>query len=342
MNIFENTLFPERERWNYALGNVASDLALSKEKRRIEVFATAMQIYSEVLAAKPFSRIGLLTLMLPVDCNATCPKICYIGKKLIKGISFLELITLIEQFKVAGGKLIRIVGDGEPTLYSHFMELCSKSRKLDLDIIVFTNGVGTLSESILREYGMGRLHFYVKLWSEDLAEQTALVCPKKGWAYEYVDGEFGLAPKPFYQLYRLDPKRVGFQVMACTLNEQSVWKIVTGLKKDLPIFSEPIILAGNSEHCLDLARIRDFPTSKFCSRPPRGSYMAIINSIGKLQPGVFVPEGAVNVVGKDLIAIWKYLCLEKKLFFQARYTNGCFCEAVRMAGLTEGSSEPRN
>lgn len=335
MNIFENALFSERKRWNYALGNVASDLNLSKGERRVEVLAKTMQIYSKALAIKPFSRIGVLSLMLPVGCNATCPKICYIGKKRIKGISFIDLIALIEQFKAAGGKLIRIVGEGEPTLYSHIIELCSKSRNLGLDIIVFTNGVGTLPSSILREYEMGRLYFYVKLWSEDLAEQTALVCPKKGWSYEYVDGQFGLAPKPFYQLYELDSKRVGFQVMACELNEQSAWKIVTGLKKDLPIFSEPIILAGNSACRSDLALLRNFPTAKFCSRPPRGSYMAIINSIGELQPGVFVPESAVNIVGKNLLDIWKYLCLENKLFFRARYSECCFCEAVRMAKSKE-------
>lgn len=330
MNIFENALFPEGTRWDYALGNVASDLDLSGGGRHAEILAIAEKVYPEALMTKPFPRIGFLNLMLPVTCNATCPKICYIGKKRTKGISFAELISVVEQFAKAGGKLIRIVGDGEPTLYPQLVGLCRMARELSLDVICFTNGVGELSSDILKEYSHGRLYFYVKLWSEKETEQTALVCPKKGWAYEYVNGQFGLAPKPFYQLYEVGSERVGFQVMACTLNEASAWKIVTGLKKDLPIFSEPIILAGNSEHHLELARIRDFPTAKFCSRPPRGSYMATINSAGELQPGIFVPEGAIEIAGKNLMKVWKTLCLKNKLFFQARYSEGCFCEAIRM------------
>lgn len=327
VSIFENKLFSESMRWKYAMGNVASDLDLGIE------LDTVKKIYPKALIVEPFPRIGILNIMLPVSCNAKCPKICYIGKKRKKGVSFQNLISLVEQFAKVGGKLIRIVGDGEPTLYPHFVELCSRSRKLNLDIIVFTNGVKMISKSILQEYAMGRLYFYIKLWSENPIEQTTLVCPKKGWKYEYVDGQFGFAPKPFYQLYEVESRRVGFQVMVCILNEKSAREIVTGRKKDLPILSEYITLAGNAEHHPELVcSIKDFPTVKFCSKPPRGSYMATLNSIGELQPGIFVPEGAVSVIGKSLKETWKYLCLKNKLFFQARYTSGCFCEAIRMSG----------
>ena len=163
MDIFEDTLFPMRSRWDYALGNVASDLRLSKEKQCAEILAKAKQLYPEALETDSFPRIGVLNLMLPVGCNATCPRICYTERKQPQGISFANLIDLIKQFAKIGGKLIRIVGDGEPTLYPHFVELCQLGRKLNLDLIVFTNGVGKLSADILKEYSHGRLHFYVKL-----------------------------------------------------------------------------------------------------------------------------------------------------------------------------------
>lgn len=334
MNIFEDTLFPAERRWDYALGNVASDLKLSKGPRHAEILAKAKQLYPGALETEPFPRIGVLNLMLPVGCNATCPGICYIGPKKTQGISFANLIDLINQFAKIGGKLIRIVGDGEPTLYPHFVELCQLARELNLDVIVFTNGIGALSPAILKEYSHGRMYFYVKLWSEDQAEQTALVCPKRGWKYKYVDGKFGFAPKPFYQLSEIIPGNAGFQVMACSLNEESARKIFNGPKRKLPIFSEPITLAGKAENLPNLLpREMTFPITKFCSNPPRGSYMATLNGSGKLQAGVFVPENAVSVAGKNLINIWENLCPENELFFHARYTQGCFCEAVRIGKI---------
>lgn len=330
MNIFEETLFPAGRRWDYALGNVASDLKLSKGKRHAEILTKAKRLYPGALETEPFPKIGVLNLMLPVGCNASCPRICYIGPKKTQGISFPSLIDLIKQFATIGGKLIRIVGDGEPALYPHFVELCLLARELNLDVIVFTNGIGELSADILKEYSRGRLYFYVKLWSEDLAEQTALVCPKQGWEYEYTVGQYGLAPKPFYQLHKVDPNKVGFQVMTCSLNEKSAKKIFSGPKQKLPIFSEPITLAGKAENLHNLLPKKlNFPITKFCSNPPRGSYLATLNSSGKIQAGTFVPENAVSAIGKDLKSIWENLCLENELFFQARYTQGCFCEAVR-------------
>lgn len=326
MRIFETKLFPEGMRREYALGNVASDRALSTGKRHDEVLAAAGKIYPEALTANPFPRIGFLNLMLPVDCNATCPKICYIGRKRTKGISFAELISVVEQFAKAGGKLIRIVGDGEPTLYPQFVELCRGARELNLDVICFTNGVGELSTDILKEYIYDRLYFYVKLWSEDSAKQTEMVCPKKGWVYGYVDGQLGLAPKPFYQLYAIDSERVGFQVIASSLNEDDAHAIMTGLKKDCPMWVEVMIPAGYGYSHQDLANVKgDFPRDCSHGGSPRGGYMATINSLGQFQAGIFVHEGAVSVIEKDLMAIWKTLCLKSELFFQARYETGCFC-----------------
>ena len=84
MKIFEDFLFPREMRWEYAQGNVASDLTISTGKQHEEILTAATKIYQGALSAQPFPKIGFLNLMLPVDCNATCPKICYIGKKRIQ------------------------------------------------------------------------------------------------------------------------------------------------------------------------------------------------------------------------------------------------------------------
>lgn len=324
---FEDVLIPEDVRWAYALGNVASDYELGwLEGDRL---ATAKLMYPGFEGRSPISRIGFLNLMLPVGCNATCPKFCYIGHKRTEGITYKRISRLIKEFAKAGGKLIRIVGDGEPTLYPHFNDLCCETRKNEIALVVFTNGVGRLPKNILDEYARGDVYFYVKLWSENQEKQTSLVCPKKDWAYQYLNGALGPAPFPFYQLYGIDRNRVGFQTMVSTLNEEDAQAIMNGPKKNCPIWVEVMIPAGYGISHPDLAIVKgDFPRDCTHGGTPRGGYMTTVNSLGFLQAGIFVPEEAVDIRERNLMKIWKQIFIKNDLFFESRYTRGCFCRRM--------------
>ena len=322
---FENLLFPKKDRMKNALGNVAHDKACGGLSGAL--LKTARKLYPGFESVAPESHVGMMSLLLPVGCNANCPQYCYTGGKLARdGVNLDRILELIDEFAKMGGKILRIVGDGEPTLYDGLLNICAKARGLGIDTIVFTNGIGILSEKVLQEYEKGRLYFYVKMWSESQKKQTDMVRPKKGWAYEYHDGAVGSAPVPLYQLLDIDPARVGIQVMASSENEHDVRAMLSGLKKNLPILLERFIPAGSGKGRMDLMPTGGFPYSKACSHPPRGSYHAVVDSRGFLRPGIFVSKGAMDVRTSPLRDTWEEAFISNPMFTASRYTEGCFCE----------------
>lgn len=326
LHTFETSLFPDELRWRYALANIAHDAARSNS--RPEFSAKASQFYPGFESAVGAPMMGVMNLMIPIGCNATCPSICYTDivnwKSKSAHLSFRDLVALIEEFRELGGRLIRIVGDGEPVLYAQLPALCRIARTAGIDVLVFSNGI-MLPDTVCAAYAEGNLYFYVKLWSEDVVVQTRMVAPKR--PYVYVDGCVGTAPSAFYELFAIDPTRVGFQVMLSALNEPDARQILHGPKTEVPLFIEPFIPEGSGRNRLDLI-VRDCAVTKTCDRPPRASYLGIVNSSGELQAGTFVPERAVSVKGR-LRQVWSEVFSADDLFFRARFTSGCFCEAMR-------------
>lgn len=328
MKTFEEILFPFKLRWEYALGNVAHDVANTPK-----LSTRASALYPGFSASVPHPRVGVLSLMLPVGCNAACPNICYtdIGywHKTSEHLTQEQVLSLLEEFKGLGGKVLRIIGDGEPTLYTGLTDIARWCRGVGVELIVFSNGL-TLPKSILREYEQGGIHFYLKLWSEDVTLQNRLVTPRI--PYQYRHGNHGLAPTTFYELLERDATRVGFQVMFSSLNEEDAWRIIQGPKQNLPMLIEDFIPQGAGSGHAAFAPKLPSPATKACSQPQRASYLAVVNSHGQLQAGTFVPEGAVPVVGR-LKEVWGRVYNSETLFMTARYPEnaGCFCEKVRQS-----------
>lgn len=331
MRIFEDALFPRALRWEYAIGNVVSDAGCVGENFKEEFVRKANLLYPDWQTADSRARIGMLSLMLPVGCNASCPGICFTDiqnwKRRPDHLSFEEIIGILEEFRIMGGRVVRIIGDGEPTLYRQFPELAQWCRQSGIGLVVFTNGV-VMPRTVVEEYAQGGVYFYVKLWSEDKDVQTRMVAPRV--PYRYYDGPLGKAPQTFYDLYEIDPGRVGFQVMASSINLEDAMRIINGPKKELPILAEPFIPEGAGKDHKELM-VKSFHGTKACERPPRRSYLAVVNSVGRLQAGTFVPEGAVSVKENKFTEVWSRIHATNNLFFKARYSAGCFCEAMRIA-----------
>lgn len=330
LRTFEDELFPIKDRWEYALGNVASDAKHVGPEFKDRFAFVAPQLYRGYKDTPWRVRVGIMNLMLPVGCNAECRDICYTDiahwRRQTEHLTSRQLFKILEQFFAdLEGRVIRIVGDGEPTLWRGFPRLCEWAEDSMIDLVVFTNGV-RLSPSARAAFRYECVNFYVKLWSENPAKQNQLVRPRT--PYRYVNGELGPAPAPFYELYAIDPKRVGFQVMVSTLNEVDARAIINGPKSTVPLFVEPFIPEGAGRGYTDFL-VADFPFTKTCSQPPRASYLAVVNSRGHLQAGTFVPEPSVSVRDGNFANVWKQQFVRDPHFFAARYTGGCFCERMR-------------
>ena len=353
LRTFEDALFPEKLRWEYAHATWKStqgkrvggghcdtnitkcDIACFNTTARLLMRSEIARMLYPKANTDPYETccyvpmIGIMNLMVPVGCNASCPGICFtdIGnwKPDSAHLTPYELYEILEEFSLMGGKLIRIVGDGEPVLYKELPGLCRWARCFGKNVIVFTNGL-TIPEPVIHEYEKGSLFFYIKLWSEDAETQNRLVTPKR--PYKYTDGPLGNAPDVFYQLHAIDPERVGFQVMVSKLNEADARRIISGPKTKVPLFIEAFIPEGAGRDHRELI-VQGFSYTKSCEQPPRGSYLAVINSKGELQAGTFVSEGAVCVKGGKLKRTWGNIFTSSELFFKARYDSGCFCEQMR-------------
>lgn len=328
---FEDRLVSPRQKWDYALGNVACDADGIPAQWREQFERVAEAFYPGYKQREPVRGVLMLNVLLPGGCNATCPGICYTDwqaqQPSTKKLSRKLLMASTRDFQALGGKIIRIVGVGEPTLSRDFLPLCEVAAELGIALVVFSNGV-TLSKRIAQEYERNPcLYFYLKHWSDREEEQNRLVQPKP--SYRYVEGMYGSASHVLYDLLERDPNRVGLQVMVAQPNLDEVKQIIASPKQYLPIFLEPFIPAGAGKLHPNWV-VDNFPVTKSCDNPTRASYLAVVNQRGELQAGTFVEEDAMPLTEQGFRAIWDSAFTTQRVFFQARYHGqGCFCELMR-------------
>lgn len=329
---FEDLLVPHGERFSCALGNVAADaLGMPQEWQR-EFHEIAAAYYPGWEKSPPKTSVKILNLSLPGKCNATCPGICYTDsahhKSSSSDLSWEHLERIIREFHELGGKAIRLVGIGEPTLSPLFPQLCALAKQLGIALIVFTNGI-VLPKWIYDEYKSNKLlYFYMKHWSDDAGTQNRLVRPS-GKHYHYNDGEFGPASDVLYSLHALAPERVGLQVMVATFNLSEAQPIIDGPKRNLPLFIEPFIPEGDGREKREWMPPK-LPWTKECDNPLRASYTAVVNERGELQAGTFVRDHAISTANTGFKEVWRGAHTTSRTFFEARYhRGGCFCELMR-------------
>jgi hypothetical protein len=140
-----------------------------------------------------------------------------------------------------------------------------------------------------------------------------------------------MAPVTFYELQALDGDRVGFQVMVSAFNTEDALDIVLGPKSEVPLFVEPFFrVNGNTSFHDDYPSV--CPMTKECSRPPRSSYLAMLNEKGALQPGTFITQDALPIENGMLRETWSRAFISNPTFRLSRYSTGCFCQRMSRLG----------
>lgn len=149
-----------------------------------------MQLYNleftedEIRAAAAADRLLSMEIEFSRECNFRCAY-CYLEERTVAAgeMSRQEIKEVILQAKELGARKIIILG-GEPSIYSHLIEMLRFLGELGLEIEMFTNGSGVTDElaAVLAEE---RVRVVVKMNSRDAAIQDHLA-GKKG-ACEIID-----------------------------------------------------------------------------------------------------------------------------------------------------------
>lgn len=328
---FEEELVPLRDRVVCALGNLTGDLAEAQPTIAGMIAPWTERIRGllpeklEALTHPP--KILVLNLLVPVGCNATCPGVCGtdVNNYRVKpdDLTLEDIVTLLQEFSALGGKVVRIVGIGEPILYPKLPELTALATKLKLALLVCTNGLD-LPPRVLEAYARkdSTLRFEVKLWSQNPETQTRLVGPKGRRSYHYVtDPIIGSVPEVFARLREANPGRVGFRVLVYRDNLPDAQSILTGpIPDEVSVYVDHFLAQGEGRDHAEL-RVENSILAPTCffSRPRWPFFAASVTQDGTLVGVLERDAKGVLVRGNNLEGLWKTVFAKNPAFQKLRY-----------------------
>jgi hypothetical protein len=286
-----------------------------------------------------------------------------------------EIISIMDQTAALGSRLLYIPGEGEPTLDRGFFEVLEHARSINMNVILFTNGIllSNDEESILR-WGMtsedfvGRLReypvfIYHKLWSTDpdmLGEMMCINPSAYGYIEVKINGRTAKIPRGLNLLLKhLPPHRVGIETVVEKRNLEEIVKIIIPLIRSLGIKSyiEPIIHAGRCFGVFDLDPRIDRQTSEelasWLSRQNcrRVGYKIVVHNNGYSSYGMALRSDqisplsaaeALNVRGQYNLRDLYQLLHTNPALVEGRYQiRGCICEELNLR-LASVSSPGKN
>lgn len=114
----------------------------------------------EIRLARKDNKMLSLWINLSNLCNLRC-RYCFnaAGKALSGELKLYEILRMMSEFKLLGGKKIVIVGSGEPTIDPNFELIIFNAYTLGLETVLFTNGLRIADEPKLVNY----------LWENDVS-----------------------------------------------------------------------------------------------------------------------------------------------------------------------------
>ena len=112
-------------------------------------------------------KVRMLYLEVTHRCNARCIA-CYTkaGKEKPDVLTLEEKKSVIAQAKALGAKTVSLSGSGEPLLYEPLFDLIDYIRRLEMQVVIFTNGT-VLDEHAARRLLADDVITYFKLYSLD-------------------------------------------------------------------------------------------------------------------------------------------------------------------------------
>lgn len=270
------------------------------------------------------NRILITMLMLTGKCNANCG-ICYTDcNASANELKWKEIMEIMDQVKKMGCKTIYIAGEGEPTLDDSFLKVLVYAEKLDMEVLVFTNGLllsrddiceeqwGITSEEFVNKLADLPVHFYHKLWTTDPKETRKLMglTPENDYEYgkyELNNGRTINIPRGLDLLLKKFPReRVGIQTVIEKRTYNYIIQDILPLinEANLKSYVEPLLHSGanigsdnfnpTAEQIESLAHLM---VRRNCSRV---AYMLAISNEGFITPAQSMKPNDLRVLGYNL------------------------------------------
>jgi hypothetical protein len=298
-----------------------------------------------------------LVLMLTGACNADCP-ICFTDRRRKRNeLTAEQRDLLVREAKALGIRYLYVPGEGEPTIDAGWWPLLELCRELDLEAVVFTNGLVFSDEKTSRRYwGMSRdeaaerladypVSLYYKYWSADPDVQGRMmkVRPEQ-LDFETYEGQ--PIPSGLRRLMEALPReRVGVEIcverrnadetvesLAPFAEEHGLSRIVELIQHNGRTFGDPSYDPTPEQ----AAAVRPLLSPTSCSM---ATCKAVVTVQGYLAPRIAVLEHQIASLGRpvnvsegplfDLLHSTDYLV-------ERRYDLNCLCETLPV-GLAEAS-----
>lgn len=305
---FEETFVPPRMRIQAAARNLAYT-AVKAAGASTDILERIVNIHPWFeVASRPLLRVverefrpqfPVLTLLLPGGCQFRCDG-CGANasswRKHPEHFTFEEVRPALDALRSMGLRLIRVVGEGEPTIAPSFLPLVEWADRNEVALVVCTNGilptVEKRREEILRAFEQSRtLHFLVKMLSDNQEEQESIVQPQGRLRADFVEHErLGLVPTSLATFWNIAPTRVGRRITVYRGLEDSVRRVLrNGGQRNLPTFvggAEEVGEGGVFEGDLLPDLGEDIQETQFLRHPPWPPWCLAITSFGELVPAL--------------------------------------------------------
>jgi MoaA/NifB/PqqE/SkfB family radical SAM enzyme len=183
---------------------------------------------SEIDAARSGELLLNASLDLSNPCNLNCPY-CYVEEKNSDRkrrkpheLTLNETLDIIADFSRSGTRTVNLVGAGEPTIDSHFMEVLNAIYNADMTTVLFTNGIVIAHDDRLVEQLYARdVTVVLKVNSRD-PEVQDVVAGRSGYTQKRDLALQSLLNAGFtFEL----PTRLGFDIMAFQGNYEEIPEI---------------------------------------------------------------------------------------------------------------------
>jgi lysyl-tRNA synthetase class 2 len=287
-----------------------------------------------------------LVMMLTGACNADCA-ICFTDRRRRQGEMTSEIRdSVLRQAAELGARYVYVPGEGEPTIdrgWWHFLETC---RELELEAIVFTNGLVFSDARTCRHFweceldeAVGRLadypvSLYNKMWSTrpDLVGEMMGIDPAK---YDFQEHEGVTVSAGMIRLLEGFPReRLGIEVVVERRNADEVLEEIVPFadRHDLRQIVEMIQHNGRTlgnpaydPSPAQAAAVGPYLSPTSCSL---ATSKAVVTTRGYLSPRIAIlehqiPHPRARVGDGEL---WDLLHTTDYLV-QRRYELSCLCES---------------
>ena len=274
--LFKSQVFSKREIDTVLRNNVLIDLffghanlleSLSANnndlKRELDYIKTHIPLRKINIDGLKQSSLLMFLLMLSGNCNANC-EICYTDRKCgPDSLSQKEIAEIVQKAYEMGVKTLYIPGEGEPLLDPNFIFLLEISKKLGLEIIIFSNGILFSNEllcqkqfkcstiELINKLKKYHLSIYFKLWSFDPSKVSEMMGIDAHKCFNYVDFKIGnkktAIPKGLFSLLNIYPReRIGIETVLEKRNTDEIGDYFMPFIKqeNLKFYMEPIIHSG--------------------------------------------------------------------------------------------------